>query len=93
MDYPKFEELNPANCREVSIRIHYPEFYDYLKERYKGKQLPFAEMLYLFYHNLDNPPTCCVCGGNKNGPGSIGAGKVCRNCYKMNKCVFCGAKV
>ena len=36
---------------------------------------------------------CCVCGGNKNGPGSIGAGKVCRNCYKMNKCVFCGAKI
>jgi hypothetical protein len=63
MDYPKFEELNPANCREVSMRIHYPEFYDYLKERYKGKQLTFAEMIYLFYHNMDNPPVCRICGG------------------------------
>lgn len=63
MDYPKFEELNPANCREVSIKIHYPEFYDYLKERYKGKQLTFAEMIYLFYHNMDNPPVCRICGG------------------------------
>lgn len=63
MDYPKFEELNPANCREVSIKIHYPEFYDYLKEHYKGKQLTFAEMIYLFYHHLEDRPVCRICGG------------------------------
>lgn len=86
MDYPKFEELNPANCREVSIRIHYPEFYDYLKERYKGKQLPFAEMLYLFYHNLDNPPTCCVCGGKTKFIGyNKGYREFC-SCKCMNSC-------
>lgn len=62
MDYPKFEELNPANCREVSIKIHYPEFYDYLKEHYKGKQLTFAEMIYLFYHHLEDHPVCRICG-------------------------------
>lgn len=63
MDYPKFEELNPANCREVSIKIHYPEFHDYLKEHYAGRQLTFAEMIYLFYHNLEDRPTCRICGG------------------------------
>lgn len=62
MEYPKFEDLNPANCREVSMNIHYPEFCEYIKERYKGKQLTFAEMIYLFYHNLDNPPVCKICG-------------------------------
>ncbi len=36
---------------------------------------------------------CPVCGGNKNGPGTIGGGKVCKNCYKMNKCTFCGQRV
>lgn len=63
MEYPKFEDLNPANCREVSMKIHYPEFYDYLKEHYAGKQLTFAEMIYLFYHHLEDKPTCRVCGG------------------------------
>ena len=63
MEYPKFEDLNPANCREVSIKIHYPEFYDYLKEYYAGKQLTFAEMIYLFYHHLEDKPTCRICGG------------------------------
>lgn len=63
MNHPKFEDLNPSNCREVSIKIHYPEFYDYLKERYAGKQLTFAEMIYLFYHQLDDRPVCRICGG------------------------------
>lgn len=62
MEYPKFEDLTPANCREVSMSIHYPEFCEHIKERYKGKQLTFAEMIYLFYHNLDNPPVCGICG-------------------------------
>lgn len=63
MEHPKFEELNPANCREVSIKIHYPEFHDYLKEHYAGRQLTFAEMIYLFYHNLEDRPVCRICGG------------------------------
>lgn len=36
---------------------------------------------------------CGACGGNKNGPGTIGTGKVCDKCYKMNKCAFCGERV
>ena len=33
---------------------------------------------------------CCVCGGSKPGGG---AGKVCNDCYKMNRCTFCGTKI
>lgn len=36
---------------------------------------------------------CGACGGNKSGPGTIGPGKVCKNCYKMNCCAFCGNRV
>jgi len=36
---------------------------------------------------------CCVCGGGKSGSGSVGAGKVCNDCYKMNRCTFCGTKI
>lgn len=59
MDYPKFEDLNPANCREVSMKIHWPEFWSYLHDHYGG--LPFAQKIYLFYHNLPEPPRC-KCG-------------------------------
>ena len=43
------------------------------------------------YHKIG--AKCCVCGGNKNGPGTIGPGKVCNKCYKMNLCIFCGKRV
>ena len=39
---------------------------------------------------------CCICNGAKKGPGTLGAtgaGKVCKSCYKMNKCTFCGTKI
>ena len=36
---------------------------------------------------------CCVCDGPKSGSGSVGAGKVCNDCYKMNRCTFWGAKI
>ena len=36
---------------------------------------------------------CCVCDGPKSGSGNIGAGKVCKDCYKMNRCTFCGTKI
>lgn len=39
---------------------------------------------------------CCVCGGKKSGPGSVGStgpGKVCKKCYKTNTCTFCGVRL
>lgn len=34
---------------------------------------------------------CPVCNGSKRG--TVGAGKVCKKCYKMNRCTFCGDKI
>ena len=59
-NYPEFEKLNPSNCREASISIHYPEFKEYLYNRYPD--IPFPEKIYLFYHNCDKPGTCKMCG-------------------------------
>lgn len=59
-EYPKFEDLNPSNCRESSICIHYPEFHEHLYNTYPG--VPFAEKLYLFYNGLNEPGKCRMCG-------------------------------
>ena len=38
-----------------------------------------------------NPGQCCACGGKKRG--TVGAGKVCNSCFKLNTCTLCGAKI
>ena len=60
--YPKYNELNPASCRSVAIENKYPEFWQYLNNKYSSKQVTFAEMLYLFYNDMEEPPRC-ICGG------------------------------
>ena len=57
--FPKQTDLNPASCRGVAIENKYPEFYAYLLKTFKGT---FAEKMFLFYHNLETPPVCTVCG-------------------------------
>lgn len=60
-DYPKFEELNDANCQERSIKIHYPGFHEYLIKNYAAYE-KWGEKMALFYNNLKEPPKCPVCG-------------------------------
>lgn len=61
MEIPKLENLNPSNCTAGSIEIHYPEFYKYIRETYKG-DLTWTERLYWYYHNLTEHPVCPICG-------------------------------
>ena len=61
MKAPKYEDLNSNNCREKIIKINYPEFYNYLNQRFTVNK--FMEKLYLYYNGLDTPPMCEVCGG------------------------------
>ena len=60
--YPKLEELNAATGRSVYIENKYPEFWQYLSDKYQGMQVSFIEKLYMFYHNIDKPRTCPMCG-------------------------------
>lgn len=61
MKFPKYEDLNPNNCREKIISLHYPEFYEYLNKHYSTEK--FTEKLYLFYNRMDKSPVCETCGG------------------------------
>lgn len=60
MEYPKLEELNSGNCTEKSIKIHYPDFWEYISKNYPCKK--WTEKLYWFYHGLSDYPKCKVCG-------------------------------
>ena len=60
MDYPKLEELNCNTIREISIKKHYPEFYEMLVN--KWTDLSHSERLYCFYNNIENKPVCKECG-------------------------------
>lgn len=59
MDIPKIEDLNDSSCREVSIRLHYPDFYQYLCTTYPDYE--WKVKMGLYYHNLTEPPVCVVC--------------------------------
>ena len=61
MIYPKLEELNCNTIREISIKKKYPEFYEYLLNKYSS-DLSHSERLYCFYNNLDTKPVCKECG-------------------------------
>lgn len=86
MEYPKFEELSPSSCREVSIQIHYPEFWSYLHTKYDNLGITFAEMIYLFYHNLSQPSKCVVCGGKTKFIGYTKGYREFCSYGCMNKC-------
>lgn len=63
MEIPDISSLNCNTIREKYIKNHYKEFYDYLIKRYKNIEWKkFSELLYLFSHNMNNPPCCAVCG-------------------------------
>ena len=60
MDIPKLSELNCSTCTERSMRLHYPEFYQYLSSKYL--ELSWSEKLYWHYNGLEDFPRCPVCG-------------------------------
>lgn len=53
------------------ISIKYPEFREYLNDKYQD--IPIKEQIYLYYNNMLDIPTCPICGkkvkfhGNKYG--------------------------
>lgn len=60
MIVPKLEELNSGNIREVVIKKQYPEFYNFLLEKYNT--IPHIERLYCYYNNINVRPVCLECG-------------------------------
>lgn len=64
MDIPKIDIFtqNAATSQERYARKNYPEFHDYIIDKYKDTELTWSEMLYCYYHNLINRPVCRQCG-------------------------------
>lgn len=54
---------NPHQMSRLYIQKHYPEFYKWLLEKYQCyPQDKFVAYLYMYFHNIDEPPRCPVCG-------------------------------
>ena len=67
MEIPKIDDLHGNFLGKFYIQKHYPEFYQYLLNRYK--QIPikkFSEYLYLYYHSLNDRPKCKCCDNKVN---------------------------
>ena len=62
MVIPDISKLSGNLLGRLYIKKHYPEFHDYLIERYK--HIPwkkFPELLYCYLHNLSDRPKCKMC--------------------------------
>lgn len=60
IDFPEYKSLNPASCRSAAIESRYPEFFAWLGRTFGG--VPFAERMYMFYHDIAARPVCPICG-------------------------------
>ena len=54
-------DWNKVKKQEKTIKIHYPEFYNHLINNYP-KDLSFIEKIYWYINNINDYPTCAVCG-------------------------------
>ena len=64
MKIPKIEELDsPKKMGSLYLKKHYPEFYQYLCNKYKDYPIKkTTELIYLYYNGLNEPHRCPVCG-------------------------------
>ena len=60
MIIPSYSSLTAGAAAEKSIKIRYPEFYQYLAKTYPD--LSWREKLYWYFHQLTEYPVCPVCG-------------------------------
>lgn len=61
MIVPNINTLNNSNIKEVSIKKHYPDFYEHLITNFPN-DLTFGERLYWYFNNINAYPICPICG-------------------------------
>ena len=65
MNIPDISKFKQGQFSGASIQKHYPDFYNFLINKYKFIRVnKFSELIYLYFHNMDNPPVCPVCGNS-----------------------------
>lgn len=63
MEIPNIKNLKQGQFSRKFFEKHYPEFFNYLLDKYKGVSWKkFSELPYLYFHNMDDVPKCPVCG-------------------------------
>ena len=63
MNIPDITSLKGPQFTEKHFRFHYPEFLEFLNEKYKDTELTFQEKLYWYFNNITERPVCKCCGG------------------------------
>lgn len=65
MIIPSYEDILKRNHYNKNfLKKNYPEFCQYIIDRYRGSSLSWTESLYWYYNNLTDIPKCKVCGNN-----------------------------
>ena len=63
MDIPDIKTLKQGQFSKSSIEKNFPDFYNFIIDKYnKVKVGKFSELIYLYFHNMNEPPTCPICG-------------------------------
>ena len=60
MDIPILENMSFKMYSDKYISKHYPEFFEYLNNKYGS--ISIKEIIYLYFHQLDEPSRCKVSG-------------------------------
>ena len=60
MDTPILENMSFKMFSDKYISKHYPEFFEYLNNKFGD--ITIKEKLYLYFNNLNTPKCCKVCG-------------------------------
>lgn len=63
MNIPDITTLKGIQFTEKHFKFHYPEFLEFLNDKYKDTQLTFQEKLYWYFNNITEKPKCKYCGG------------------------------
>ena len=65
MIIPSYEDILKRNHYNKNfLKKNYPEFCQYIIDRYRDSSLSWTESLYWYYNNLTDIPKCKVCGNN-----------------------------
>ena len=62
MNIPDITSLKGPQFTEKHFKFHYPEFLEFLNEKYKDTELTFQEKLYWYFNDIAERPVCMCCG-------------------------------
>lgn len=64
MIVPNLESLiaNPKLINLNYLKKRYPDFFNFLNEKFKDMDMKFSEKIYRYFYNINEDPKCVICG-------------------------------